>query len=409
MASINLYLDTRKARKDGTFTVKIRVTHNRVTKYYPTVYSFDEKEYSKIIKGNRLSESQEKFRSKMLGLLDKAKEIVQDLDFFSFESFGLRFTGKGTSNDLLVALQERANENQTNGKIGTADIDRDTITSLKRYLKAKRKPEQIQMNDVTIQWLVDLEKWYVQEGIGPTTIYIRITRIRAAINKAIQMQIFDKKKSPFGKDKYTPPTPNNNKRALTQSQLVDFMNYTPVTTGEEFAKDFWMFSFLSSGMNLGDVFSLKWSDFNGKESFTFSRRKTRTRSKKKTDITIFLRPEHWEIIGRHGSKKIGGNDYVFGIIHPSQEVDRQHQLLKIAVNRVNSYLKIIGENLGFDFGMSSYFARHTYATRLMKTAPVAYISKQLGHTNIATTEEYLGGFEKNEAMKYEENLIPKIG
>lgn len=407
MASFNLYLDTRKARKDGTFTVKIRATHNRVTRYFPTQYKFEEKEYLKIMKGNRLNDQQEKAKSKMEALLEKAKEISRDLDVFTFESFSLRFTGKGSANDLLKALQERITENQINGKIGTASIDRNTLSSLKLYLKEKGKPEELQMNDITAKWLEDLEMWYNHRGISSTTIYIQITRIRAAINKAIQMQIFDKRKYPFGKEKYTAPTPNNSKRALTQDQLEMFLSYIPKTDQEQFAKDFWVFSFLSSGMNLGDVFSLKWSDFNGKESFTFTRRKTKTRSKKKTEIKIFLRPEHWEILNRYGTRKLGENKYVFNIIEPNQDLGRQHQLLKMAVNKVNTYLKNIGEDLGFEFGMSSYFARHTYATRLMKTAPIAYISKQLGHTNISTTEEYLGSFEKEEAMQYEENLIPK--
>lgn len=407
MASINLYLDTRKSRKDGTFTVKIRVTHNRVTRYYPTAFKFDENEFAKIMKGNRITPEQSEQRDRLRNLEMAAKKIVEDLEVFTFESFGVRFTGKGTANDLLKALQERITENQTNGKIGTANIDRDTLTSLKLYLKDQGKPEEIKMNDVTQKWLEGLENWYQLRGISSTSIYIQITRIRAAINKAIQMQIFDKRKYPFGKEKYSPPTPNNSKRALTQDQLTAFLNYQPKTDQEKFAKDFFVFSFLSSGMNLGDVFSLKWSDFKGKESFTFTRRKTKARSKKKVEITIFLRPEHWAIIAEYGSKKIGKNDFVFNIIDPNQDSERQHILLKMAVNKVNTYLKAIGKSLDFDFGLSSYFARHTYATRLMKTAPIAYISKQLGHSNIATTEEYLGSFEKAEALGYEENLIPK--
>src|SRR5690606_3640676 len=115
-----------------------------------------------------------------------------------------------------------------------------------------------------------------------TTIYMQITRIRAAINKAIQLEVFDKRKYPFGKEKdgkYSAPTPKNTKRALTQDQLLTFLSYKPKTDQEQFAQDFWTFSYLSSGMNLGDVFSLKWGDFNGKKSFTFLRRKTKTRAK----------------------------------------------------------------------------------------------------------------------------------
>ncbi|MBB6327108.1 integrase [Algoriphagus iocasae] len=410
MATFNLYLDTRKTRKDGTFTVKVRATHRRTTRYYPLQYKFTEKEYLKIMKGNRLTESQEKAKSKMDALLEKAKEIAQDLDVFSFEAFAVRFTGKGNSNDLLKALQERITENQTNGKVGTASIDKDTLSSLKLYLKEKGKPLQLQMTDITPKWLEGLEAWYNSRGISSTTIYIQITRIRAAINQAIQMKIFDARKYPFGKvkeGKYSAPTPKNTKRALTQDQLIAFLNYEPKTDQEQFAKDFWIFSFLSSGINLGDVFSLKWSDFKGKESFTFTRRKTKTRSKKSIEITIYLKPEHWEIIGRHGGRKLGGNDHVFNIIEPGLSPEREHQLLKMAVNKVNTYLKNISEKLGFEFGISSYSARHSYATRLMKTAPIAYISKQLGHSNIATTEEYLGSFEKAEAQEYEANLLPK--
>lgn len=413
MATVTLYLDTRRKTRDGNYPVKIRVTHNRRSKYFGTKVSLDQESFDKVVRGTYLGEDLKKIKKKLNNLHEKVIDIIEEIEVFSFTTIEERLTGKGVSNDLLKRLEERISDNKSKGKIGTANIDSDTLACIKLFLKetkSKMDANRLPLSEITQEWLESFESWNFKRGISSTSIHIWMVRIRATINQAIQQQIFDPKKYPFGKKKYTVPTPANNKRALSEEQLIKFLEYKPKTDQESFAKDFWIFSFISSGMNLGDIFLLRWSNFNGKESFSFERRKTKSRIKAdKPKITISMRKEHWDIIEKHGSRNIDPNGYVFDLLRPGLNPEREHQLIKMAINKVNTYLKAISASLEFSFNVTSYHARHSYASRLMKTAPIAYISKQLGHTNISTTENYLSNFTLEESKKYEENLLPKIG
>ena len=67
------------------------------------------------------------------------------------------------------------------------------------------------------------------------------------------------------------------------------------------------------------------------------------------------------------------------------------QLLPILSNqKMNSYLKEIGDLCEIDKELTFHLARHTFATTitLAKGVPIETVSKMLGHTNIKTTQIY---------------------
>ena len=68
-----------------------------------------------------------------------------------------------------------------------------------------------------------------------------------------------------------------------------------------------------------------------------------------------------------------------------------NQLLPILSNqKMNSYLKEIGDICEIDKELTFHLARHTFATTitLAKGVPIETVSKMLGHTNIRTTQIY---------------------
>jgi site-specific recombinase XerD len=67
------------------------------------------------------------------------------------------------------------------------------------------------------------------------------------------------------------------------------------------------------------------------------------------------------------------------------------ELLPVLSNqKLNSYLKEIGDLCGIDKNITFHLARHTFATTttLSKGVPIETVSKMLGHTNIETTQIY---------------------
>ena len=71
-------------------------------------------------------------------------------------------------------------------------------------------------------------------------------------------------------------------------------------------------------------------------------------------------------------------------------------------------MKEIGKEIGFDKPLTTYAARHSFATVLKRSgAPIEFISESLGHKSLQTTEAYLDSFEDSSMKKFMENLIPK--
>ena|SRR5690606_27009738 len=80
-------------------------------------------------------------------------------------------------------------------------------------------------------------------------------------------------------------------------------------------------------------------------------------------------------------------------------MDKVLQFIKVT----NKWMKRIGTALGFGLSLTTYVARHSFSTMLLRSgASVEFISESLGHSDIKTTQFYLGGFDldaKKEMMK----------
>lgn len=60
-------------------------------------------------------------------------------------------------------------------------------------------------------------------------------------------------------------------------------------------------------------------------------------------------------------------------------------------------MKEIAKDLGIEKPITTYYARHSFATILKNSgAPVAMISQALGHSSLTTTQNYLAGFETDQ-------------
>ncbi|WP_018617311.1 tyrosine-type recombinase/integrase [Segetibacter koreensis] len=63
--------------------------------------------------------------------------------------------------------------------------------------------------------------------------------------------------------------------------------------------------------------------------------------------------------------------------------------------------KKIGKALGFELALTSYVARHSFATILVRSgAPLKLASQTLGHQSITTTEKYFAGFDLAAQAQY---------
>ena len=69
-------------------------------------------------------------------------------------------------------------------------------------------------------------------------------------------------------------------------------------------------------------------------------------------------------------------------------------------------MKRVGEELKLDLALTTYVARHSFATILLRSgAPLAFASQSLGHTSVITTQKYFAGFEAEAQTEYMKALV----
>lgn len=69
--------------------------------------------------------------------------------------------------------------------------------------------------------------------------------------------------------------------------------------------------------------------------------------------------------------------------------------LHISNQKVNSFLKEIGDICGIPLSLHFHLARHFYAMYLLnKNVPITTVSKALGHSNLTMTQHYAKALEE---------------
>jgi integrase len=247
--------------------------------------------------------------------------------------------------------------------------------------------------------LLRVSRFMLDDNRSYTTISMYVRDIRTVMNEAISLGVLDNSYYPFGRGKYEVPVGEGRKLALSLQTIKQIYQYDnpadPVTSRY---RDLWMFSYLCNGANFNDILRLKFKNINGNE-ITFLRGKTINTTKKKKSIVVFLTDEMREIINRVGNPVQLPNNYIFPYLDVCDSMEDEYKKVKEIVKRTNKHLKRITDALGIP-AITTYTARHSFATVLKRSgANLAFISESLGHSDLRTTENYLGSFETEEREK----------
>jgi integrase/recombinase XerD len=404
--SVSVVLDTRRKKTTSNdYPLKLRVTYQRKHHYYTLNDSLSKGEWDKINAPNARG-SHRTDRLKFNALEIRAGQTLESMHNFSSEKLGeLLFGETSTNHDLLSLFQLYINNLKKESRFSTAVTFESTLSIIKSFKFDGRK-NQIQLQVVDEIWLYDLENILLKEGRSPSTIGKHMRNIRAIINLAIDRGLYEKANYPFGKRRYQISATANNKRALSQVQVKALANYNTIIPQEKRARDLWLFSYLASGMNMMDMAYLRYKNLQNDE-LTFYRRKTEnSRKTNLTPIELILHPLALKIIEEYGNPNKNKNNLIFDLI--TNDKDKESQLVeqKSSVALINKYLKRIGEKLELPIKLTTYVARHSYATISMRNAvPIQHISESLGHSSLKVTSSYLGSFEEDVKRDWSNKLL----
>lgn len=397
-----IYLDPRPL-KDGTNTVKLRVTYNRSRRFYATDIKLNPLTKSEIESGE-YKDALEKFmniqrhtaeqtaqKKKLNRYLAKAEKCIDSLKVFTFDLFEeAYFENRDASKSVSLAFEKKIDELRLNDQIGTAVTYECAFNSLNEF------KNNLEFADITPAFLKGYETKMKKEGKSDTTIGMYLRNLRALYN----IQKIDKSLYPFGKGKYEIPTGRNIKKALTLEEIARIYNYEakPNTT-KEMAKDYWLFMYLCNGMNVKDLCLLKWENING-NTLRYIRAKTKATTKSAKPIQVALKDETLAIIKEYGQPAINKNAFIFPHLKAEMTAERQREVYQQLTKNINKYIKQIAKEVGINKEVTTYYARHSFATVLKRSgANISMISDLLGHSSLSVTESYLDGFEMEQIQQ----------
>lgn len=283
-------------------------------------------------------------------------------------------------------------------RCGNRLIYRGSYNSLKTFNKGKL---DIPFSHIDVEWLNKYEKWLRAKGNKETTISLLFRTLRSAYNKAIQAKCARKSDYPFDNYKINKFDTTTQKRAIAKSEILEIKDCTPPAVNSQYmelSRDIFMFSYLCGGINFTDIANLT-------EENIVKGRLHYIRQKTKKPISIGLCEYVNTILSKYKDNDSG---YLFPIldkaIHKSAQ-QKQNRIHKILV-KVNANLKYLAQQLGIEANLTTYVARHSFASVLKKAGTnIAIISEALGHSDLATTQIYLDSFDNEQVDNALKSLL----
>ncbi|WP_304721226.1 site-specific integrase [uncultured Alistipes sp.] len=393
--NIGLFLDSRRElvkKGAGVFGVKVDLRYMGRRWQFATPFTMTQAEWDNLENRKIRSDALKEKKLQLEEYKVKAQNIIDSLHPFNFSRFKELLSGKGAfskpeNRDVYRLFDERIAETM-NPRTATA------YQSAKRALQ-KYSPK-LYLEDVVPLFLQRFETYMENTGHTRTSVGIYLRALRSILNQAIEDGLMRREDYPFGRRKYRIPAPAQAKIALSPEHIKHILDYEPQSMEEQQAKDIWVFSYFCGGMNINDICRLRRENVEN-DRIVFYRHKTRnTTGRNSLPVCNLLQPEVRMIINRLNV----GEGYLFPVLQIGMPPQRQAQVIQQFTKTTNKYLKRIGQKLGIP-RLTTQTARHSFATTLMNHgAPLAFISKSMGHSTTKTTEIYLGSFSMNEAAQY---------
>lgn len=285
---------------------------------------------------------------------------------------------------LFEVFEEHIEDLTRQNRLGTKEAFVNTLNSLKKFTGNKDHL----LSTLDLDSLFDYEEYLVKRGCAITSRSFYFRTFRTLWKLAIKKGYCPENHYPF-KDfpfsKYN--NPRTKKRAISKEQLEKIIS-TEIDTSKDTlinSRNYFLFSYYCRGLNFTDLAELKWKNIVDNE-LSYIRQKTGE------EFRFRLHPEALRIINYYQNLE-GNSDagYIFPILYkrhitPQSIRDRKRKILK----RVNKQMKELGLELGITKRITTYVARHTFATTLRQNGfSKEDIGKTFGHDSLKTTEIYL--------------------
>jgi integrase len=388
---ISIILYKSKTLADGSHPLMVRVSQLKARKYFSTGLSclaqwwdFD-KHAPKRNHPDRnlleaiLSKKKAAYHTRLLELESEQRTLSLQQLVQAIEE------PKQVSGELLPFLKEVSENLTQNGKIGRSSLYKRLYTSLKEFVGSK----QLCFSDIDVSFLNQYETFLYKQGLAENSISTYFKVLRALLNKAIQSKRMKKDHYPFDNFSLGKFSTLTQKRAMSKEDLKQIIDLPLALDSKlQLARDYFLFSYYGRGINFRDMAVLKWKQIV-KDRVVYKRLKTGKL------MQFQLIAPAMEILARYKQMSVGAEEFVFPILDKAKHLSAQQISYRInnALKEINTSLKELAQAANVPVHLTTYVARHTYATVLKQSGiSTGVISEALGHKGEKITEVYLKSF-----------------
>lgn len=415
MASVKLKLNKNRLLRNGTYPLVVQVIHRRRKKWIYTPYRLTEDEFDEANQSVRYVKTKNKksfvgeITAEVTLMKNRVLEIISELSAsgdYAVNDIVARYhllsRRAEKSCTLLGYMRQRIDEKLKMKKKGIAAAYKSTMRSLEKFVNdpsawQKVNPDPARLNangscfalkEVDTRFVNRYVVYLASCGIKENTISYYLRNFRAMYNHAVEEGYVPEGTYPFRKVKIREE--ETAKRALSREDLAKIAHADLEAYGEDVkqARDVFMFSYYCFGMSFIDIVSLKKENIvNDKIDFLCYSR-TKTHQLLRVPILEHIK----KYLDKYSSRD---SDYIFSFAVPESE-DKFYEHYRSELGRTNHALKKLGKILGIKTTLTTYVARHSFAT-LARNAGNTYslIGSGLGHTTEETTRIYMKNFELN--------------
>lgn len=303
------------------------------------------------------------------------RQLIEDGTEVTIEVLKNKINGVAEKErDILEIFQEHNDKMSkmlgTDYAPGTLGRYQTTLDHTRAFIAWKYKAESFDINRLDYDFISEFEFWMKTfKQIGHNTTIKYLANFKKIVLICIKKGWLSK--DPFMAFKMT--TKEVDRQALTPSELQNIANKDFDNERLEHVRDIFIFC-CYTGLAYADVYKLKRSEIivgiDGEKWLSIKRQKTETPSR------IPILPMAQRMLDKYSE-------------HP--QCLAKNKLLPVLSNqKMNSYLKEIGDVCRVNKVITFHLARHTFATTVTLTngVPIESVSKMLGHRNIKTTQQY---------------------
>ena len=297
---------------------------------------------------------------------------------------------------VVAFMKQVAEELRMGGNFGTAHVYRSSLNAIIAY----HGKGDFTFNEVTPEWIKGFEIHLRGRGCSWNTVSAYLRTFRAVYNRAVDCRGAVYVPHLF-RSVYT-GTRADRKRALDTEDIQKVFTKLPqssaVTSDMRRTQELFVLMFLLRGLPFVDLAYLRKSDLHD-NVITYRRRKTGR------PLSVTLTPEAMAILKRYMNRDTS-SPYLFPLLNSREGTKEAYHEYQLALRNFNRQLMLLGEMLGLGDKLSSYTARHTWATTAYycEIHP-GVISEAMGHSSITVTETYLKPFRNKKIDEANKKVV----